>query len=124
MGENNPYPTDSEIRDLLRPRMIKIAKLCTAILMAGIALDLSGIVTRSFPRSGSITLAIVLFYYFYLEKNEFLTGHKGELFDSAQHYIARKIAAPFIMWLSFIGTLVWGLGDIPVCLIRSGEMAC
>jgi len=118
------YPTEDEIRKKLRPRLILMAWFCIFVLIIGFSADLSGVVKNAFPLTGAITLALALSSFFWLEKNDFLTGHPAEFFDSAGHVVPRKVAAPFNMWLSLVGTLTWGLGDIPVSLIRCGAMTC
>jgi hypothetical protein len=108
------YPSPFEIKAVLMPYLRSMTLVCTLILAAGFYVDAIGLVQNAFPRAGAVVLAISLFGFFYLEKKDYLTGHDAALFDSDGHVQARKIVAPFGMWLTFAGTLIWGLGDLVV----------
>ncbi len=94
------------------------------ILIAGLALELASVLPMGFARSGGVATFFVLWYYYRLENKEFLTGRAGNLFDSDNHYLPKKVLSrPYIGSL-LLGTAVWIFGDLVSPLLECGRLKC
>ena len=93
-------------------------------LSVGYFLDIIGIIPNAFVRSGGVLLIAVIYLYFFLENREFLTGNPGNLMDSDNHFVPKKVLGSTYFFVSLVGSFVSIFGDLLIAFIKCGAMEC
>ena len=118
------YPTEQEIRRMLKPYAIGLWFGSVVLLASGACLDWAGLVPEAMSRAGALTVLLALAVFFYLEKLEFLTGNPANFIDSSGHAAPKGTIGPHVTVTTIIGSLAAIFGDLIIPLLKCGAMKC
>jgi hypothetical protein len=105
------YPSDTAIFRRLRPVKYGIWVLALLTLLAGFWLDTCNGIEKAFAKSGGVVIAIAIISYFLLDRYDYLTGNRAELFDSSNHAVPKRYLSFTEATVTAVGTFVATFGD-------------
>ena len=118
------YPSDQEIRSLLRPYKRGLWLLSLALVVGGVWLEFQGLLPNAIVRSGALVIMAALGLYFYLEINDFKTGNSAHNMDSGFHSVPKGVVGPTVTIVTIIGYVANTFGDLVFPLFTCGALKC
>ncbi len=117
------YPSESDVRKRLLPYRCVLWTVAVALPGFGYIMETRGW-SSALAKSGGVILLIIVYVYFHLESREFLTGQPGNLIDSDNHFVPKKIIGGTNFFTSLIGSAVTIFGDWRFPFITCGAIKC